>query len=207
MKKYVGPFLLMIFLVLLTFLRSDYQHLGLMLLLSIQALLSLGFWLFYGVRKNIPNQYLCLSLAGGAVVSLLVCIFYEDVHMADGVAAAVASAVLCLSYGIMDVYLRQQSAVPTAAVFQGQREHKDEPGKMLPQFTYLFENKKYTGIPRDLGTFRREDYELKQEYTVYVNTYAPHEFFLQERKLQKKDFLFFGFGLILILLITWLYLS
>ena len=47
-KKYVGPFLLMIFLVLLTFLRSDYQHLGLMLLLSIQALLSLGFWLNLG---------------------------------------------------------------------------------------------------------------------------------------------------------------
>ena len=207
MKKYVGPFLLMIFLVLLTFLRSDYQHLGLMLLLSIQALLSLGFWLFYGVRKNIPNQYLCLSLAGGAVVSLLVCIFYEDVHIADSVAAAVASAVLCLSYGVVDVYLRQQKAVPATAVFQGQREHKDEPGKMLPQFTYLFENKKYTGIPRDLGTFRREDYELKQEYPIYLNSYAPNEFYLQERKLQKKDFLFFGFGLMLMILITWLYLS
>ena len=207
MKKYIGPFLLMIFLVLLTFLGADYQHLGLMLLLSAEAILGLGFWLFYAVRRSVQNQYLCLALAAGAVVSLLICIFYEDIHIADSAAASVSSAVLCLSYGVMDVYLRQQRAVPATAVFQGQREHKDEPGKMLPQFTYLFEKKKYTGIPRDLGTFRREDYELKQEYPIYLNSYNPNEFYLQERKLQKNDFLFFGFGLLLIILITWLYLS
>lgn len=207
MKKYIGPFLLMTFLVLLTFLGEDFQHLGLLILLSAEALLSLGFWLYYAFRGNTPTQYLCLSLAAGAVVSLLVCIFYEDIHIADGVAASVSSAVLCLSYGVMDVYIRQQSAVPVEAVFQGQREHKDEPGKMLPQFTYLFENKKYTGIPKDLGTFRREDYELRETYTVYLNIYAPYTFFLQEHKLGRKDFLFFGFGLLLILLITWLYLS
>ena len=203
MKKYIGPFLALAYLIVLTVLKDHYQHIGLLIVLILEFLLSFLIWLQLFLRKdrNKPAQVHCLTLAISSLFSLWYCARFGEVEDGDGTAALISSVFLCLSYGIMDLYLKTQAWRKVRGCYQGRIPSNKTEGEMVPQFVYYLDGQKYCGIPEDYVYLIPDDYEEDADYPIYVNRFVPLEFRIRQEKLRPMDFVWFVYGLLLLLFV------